>query len=66
MTIQEFVRVRRSSAAQAAVIGATRALEMAFPIIENDETQNRLGRALAALIEMEVVVERGRPVVAAC
>lgn len=65
MTIQEFIRVRRSSAAQAAVVGATRALERAFPLIENDETLNRLGRALAALIELEVVASPGGTVVAA-
>ena len=58
MTISEFIRLRRSSAAQAAVVGATRALEMAFPLIEIDETHNRLGRALAALIASDTVAER--------
>jgi hypothetical protein len=40
-------------------------LERAFPLIENDETLNRLGRALAALIELEVVASPGGTVVAA-
>ena len=66
MTIQELVRRRRSSAAQAAVVGATRALEMAFPLIENDETLNRLGRALAALIALDKLAAREDTVAVAC
>jgi hypothetical protein len=58
MTIKELVRRRRSSAGQAAVVGVTRALEMAFPIIENEAGLNRIGRALAALVALDAVAER--------
>ena len=57
MPIIELRRLPRSSAAHAAVVGATRALEAAFPIILDEEASNRLSRAVAALVKMEAVTE---------
>lgn len=57
MPIIELRRLPRSSAAHAAVIGATRALEAAFPVILDEAVPNRLSRAMAALMKMEAVTE---------
>ncbi|MCJ2034621.1 hypothetical protein [Methylobacterium sp. J-068] len=56
MPLIEFGRLTRSPAALAAIIGATRALEMAFPVDLEEAVLNRLGRAVAALLKAEDVV----------
>ena len=56
MPIIEFRRPLRSSAPRAAIVGATRALEMAFPVILDEAVPNRLGRAVAALFEAEAIL----------
>ena len=45
----------RSVAVQAAIVGATRALEIAFPINLDEAVRNRLGQAVAALFEAEAL-----------
>jgi hypothetical protein len=56
MTIIELRHLRRSSAGRAAIVGATRALEMAFPVILDEAVPNRLGRAVTALFEAEGIL----------
>ena len=56
MPIIEFRHPPRSSVARAAIVGATRALEMAFPVILDEAVSNRLGRAVAALFEAEAIL----------
>lgn len=62
MPIIEIRRMPRSSAARAAIVGATRALETAFPVIIDEAVLNRLGKAVTALFEAEAVLAlRGVP-----
>jgi hypothetical protein len=56
MHIIELRRQTRSSAARAAIVGATRALNMAFPVILDEAVPNRLERAVAALFEAEAIL----------
>ncbi|GEL42867.1 MULTISPECIES: hypothetical protein [Methylobacteriaceae] len=56
MSIIKFRRPRRSSAPRAAIVGATLALEMAFPVILDEAVSNRLNRAVAALLEAEAIL----------
>ena len=56
MPIIELRRPPRSSAARAAIVGATRALEMALPVILDAAFPNRLGRAVADLFEAEAIL----------
>ena len=56
MPIIELRRPPCSSAARAALVGATRALEMAFPVIRDEAVSNRLGRAVIALFEAEAIL----------
>lgn len=56
MPIIEIRRPARSPAARAAIVGATRALEMAFPVMMDEAVLNRLGRAVAALFEAEAIL----------
>jgi hypothetical protein len=56
MSIIEFRRPRRSSAPRAAIVGAALALEMAFPVILDEAEPNRLGRAVAALLETDAIL----------
>ncbi|MHC2002965.1 hypothetical protein ACYQR9_21385 [Methylobacterium sp. CM6241] len=56
MPIIEIRRTPRSPAARAAIVGATRALEMAFPVMMDEVVLNRLGRAVAALFEAEAIL----------
>lgn len=52
----------RSPAAHAAIVGATRALEMAFPVIMEELVSIRLGMAMDAMFEAEAILElRGMP-----
>lgn len=55
MPILQLRRLPRSVAAHAAIVGATRAMEKAFPINLDEAVRNRLGRALAALLEAEAL-----------
>lgn len=58
----ELLSLSRSPAVRAAIIGGTRALEMAFPVIPDEAVPNRLGRAVAALFEAEAILAlRGVP-----
>ena len=41
---------------RAAIVGATLALKMAFPVILDEAVPNRLGRAVAALFEAEAIL----------
>ena len=62
MPIIELRPLPRSPAARAAIVGATRALEMAFPVMRDEVVLNRLGRAVAALFEAEAILAlRGVP-----
>lgn len=56
MHIIELRRQPRSSAARAAIVGATRALNMAFPVILDEAVPNRLERVVAALFEAEAIL----------
>ncbi|KQO66653.1 hypothetical protein ASF22_20270 [Methylobacterium sp. Leaf87] len=58
MPILELRRLPRSVAAQAAIVGTTRAMETAFPIIRDEAVRNRIGRALAALFAAEALAGR--------
>jgi hypothetical protein len=55
MSIFELRRMPRSTAARAAVIGATRALELMYPIRVDEAVIDRLGRAVAELLEAEAL-----------
>ncbi|GJD74011.1 hypothetical protein [Methylobacterium goesingense] len=57
MPVLQLRRLKRSSAAQAAVVGATRALEAAFPIIQDEAMLDRLRNAVAALIQADAAAE---------
>ena len=57
MPIIKFPRLPQSTATLAAVVGATRALEMAFPAIPGEAMLDRLSKAVAALIQMEAMAE---------
>jgi hypothetical protein len=56
MPIIELRPVPRSPAVRAAIVGATRALEMAFPVMMDEAVLNRLGKAVAALFEAEAIL----------
>lgn len=57
MPIIELRTVSGLTAAKAAVIGATRALESAFPLLTEAAMQDRLSKAVAALIQVEAAAD---------
>jgi len=59
MPIIELRLLPRSPATRAAIVGATRALEMAFPVMMDEAVLNRLGKAVAALFEAEAILAIG-------
>lgn len=58
MPIIELRRLPRFVAAQAAIVGTARAMEMAFPVIRDEAVRNRIGMALAALFAAETLAGR--------
>ncbi|KQO42494.1 hypothetical protein [Methylobacterium sp. Leaf85] len=57
MPVIEIRRTPCSLAARAAIIGTIRALEMAFPVMMEEAILDRLGKAMAALVKVEVGAE---------
>lgn len=55
MPVTNFARPRRSTAVRAAIVGATRALEAAYPVRLNQDLPHRMAEALAALVQAEAV-----------
>lgn len=53
MPVISLGRLPRSTAARAAIIGATRALEAAYPVRRGGVLPDRLSEALAALINAQ-------------
>ena len=54
MSVIDLGRLVRSQAARAAIIGATRALEGAYPVSFAEALPDRLSEAVAALMQADV------------
>ena len=62
MPVTSFARPRRSAAVRAAIVGATRALEAAYPVVADEQPMpKRLAQALAALVADEAKSELQMP-----
>jgi hypothetical protein len=51
MPVTSFGRPKRSAAVRAALVGATRALEAAYPVLLSQDLPEPIAKALAALLE---------------